>query len=46
MATKLGKVATYYEKFPPIKLYTPLNTWPCNKSKTFITALPLDPLIM
>ena len=36
MATKLGKVVTYYEKLPSIKIYTPLNMWPCNKSKTFI----------
>ena len=27
MATKLGKVVTYYENVPPNKLHNPLNTW-------------------
>ena len=27
MATKLGKVVTYYKKLQPIKSDNPLNTW-------------------
>ena len=27
MATKLGKVVTYYKKLDPIKSHSPLNTW-------------------
>ena len=29
IATKLGKVVTYYESFSPIKPHKPLNTWSC-----------------
>ena len=35
MATKIGKVVTYCDKFPPTKLSNHLNTWSRDKSKTF-----------
>ena len=28
MATKCGKVVTYYKKLQPIKSHNPLNMWP------------------
>ena len=27
--TKLGRLVTYYEEFPPLKSNDPLTTWPC-----------------
>ena len=43
MATKLGKLVTYYAKIPPIKSKKLLNTWPCEvmrKIKNVISPLP------